>query len=625
MNYLKLKKLVAVIFFLCVFISFLSPITDADFPWHLKTGEYVYQHGEIPKTDPFSLISTGDIRERFILSCYWLGQLIFYGIYNLIGPLGIVMLRSLLFTGIIVILWSAMKNTPLLLKIGALYITAMLFSVYLGDRPQLFSFFFAIAVIALLENYKKTSSKKYLIFLPLLMLFWANVHGGFIFGIVVIAIFCLSETVKHFFLKKSIVSLDKERLLLLVAIGFISIIASYINPNTYQAITLTIEAQGDPLFKVIKEYFSPYDETRGPFASRYNFIYWSIMGYSLVLLALNLRRLDLTHLGLIFFTLYISLSAIRFVPFFVMTGLFISAQYRVNIINPDRHAIFNKLKLPVTILSLFLVLLWCGSLVHSMPRISSLNRIPETRLYPEGAVRFLLKNIDGGRIFCSYNTGSYLLWRLYPRFRTFIDTRGINYKAAYEADAISHAERWEGDGNSFVDALNTIMPVDAGSIEIDYSGKRTAAPLEKERWINLLDKYGIDIIVHEASNFYTGRILPLIVRLIKDNHWRLVYSDGRALIFVRDTPGFRELISQYEIAKEKIYDQIGIENSVMLGRQHSHIYSSLAFALLMKGGSDETAETYIKHALSLNQKDLLASYLEAFLKIKKAERASSGE
>ena len=42
--------------FYCGFINFLGPIVDPDFPFHIKTGEYIYQHKEIPEDDPFSFM-----------------------------------------------------------------------------------------------------------------------------------------------------------------------------------------------------------------------------------------------------------------------------------------------------------------------------------------------------------------------------------------------------------------------------------------------------------------------------------------------------------------------------------------------------------------------------------------
>ena len=670
----RLKKLVAAFFFIAVTIYFMSPIMDPDFPWHIKTGEYIYQHREIPKTDPFSIASTGSSTEKFLLSQYWLAQVIFYLIFSTIGPLGIIMLRSLIFTGIIAILWFSMKEAPLLLKACVLYFTATLFLVYLSDRPQLFTFLLAAVVVVILENYRKTTSVKWLALLPAVMLFWANAHGGFILGDVLIIIVCLSEAVKYFFIRKPAQPLTERKLLWLLVIGLASIMVSYVNPNSSYAFIFAFEGATSPYIRAIKEYQTPLMETWGPFANRVNFIYWAVMGYSLVLLALNLRRLDITHLGLVFFTLYISLDAVRFVPFFVMTSLIISGPYRFGIRIPERfrhndinrmsfpqapdklgqaprvgpvpilsgnpsfterfrtslndkayriydvmYTMVRRLQTPVNILLLITVIFWGGYLAYSHPGKRFLTRMVGSRLYPEQAVLFLEQNVPSAKMFNSHGTGSYLLLRLYPKFKVFIDTRAYNTEMVLEANDITYAKRWDGDQYSLWDALNELLPKDYGKIEIN-AGARPADLPKEAKWLKLLRQYNIDIIVHEASNFYTGELYPLCLWLIKNEEWKLVYSDGKVMIFVRDIPLFKDLITKYEMKKEQVYDEIGMENAPKLGSLHSRTYSSLAFALLMKGGSDKLAEEYIKHALYLDPKDIFASYLEAFLKIKRAPR-----
>ena len=39
---------------LCLTGLFSTEISDPDFWWHLKTGEYIVQHGSLPVPDPFS-------------------------------------------------------------------------------------------------------------------------------------------------------------------------------------------------------------------------------------------------------------------------------------------------------------------------------------------------------------------------------------------------------------------------------------------------------------------------------------------------------------------------------------------------------------------------------------------
>ena len=137
--------------------------------------------GRRPSVRP-SDASNGSLAEKFFLSNYWLAQVLFYLIFLKAGPLGIVILRAALLTGIIIILWRSMKNTPLAIKVLLLYLTATFLLAYSGERPQLFSFLFSLIIITLTEDYRNNGSIKSLLFLPLLMLIWAQMHGGFIFG-----------------------------------------------------------------------------------------------------------------------------------------------------------------------------------------------------------------------------------------------------------------------------------------------------------------------------------------------------------------------------------------------------------------------------------------------------------
>src|SRR5208282_4242817 len=103
--------------------------------------------------------------------------------------------------------------------------------------------------------------------LPLIMCFWANLHGGFIFGDVTIAVYCLTEAVKYFVARKTFEPLERNKLMVLVAIGFVSVVVTYLNPNNLQAITLNIEAAGDPLYKAVREYTSPLSQIRGAYVN----------------------------------------------------------------------------------------------------------------------------------------------------------------------------------------------------------------------------------------------------------------------------------------------------------------------------------------------------------------------
>lgn len=51
--------------------------------------------------------------------------------------------------------------------------------------------------------------------------------------------------------------------------------------------------------------------------------------------------------------------------------------------------------------------------------------------FPVDAVTFLERQHLPGRIFNSYSFGGYLIWRLYPRYRVFVDSRADVYGGAF--------------------------------------------------------------------------------------------------------------------------------------------------------------------------------------------------
>lgn len=618
----RLHKTIILFFLFAVFLRLLVPILDCDFPWHLKTGEYIFEHREIPKSDPFTNASDGSVTEKFILSQYWLAQLLFHLVFSGYGPIGIVLLRTLIFTGIISILWFSMKKTPISIKTAILYFTTILFLAYSGERPQIFSFLFALLTVLILEKYRIEGSLRHIIFLPPLMLIWANVHGGFIFGDVLIAIVCLSETVKYFFIRRYATPLRDKRLLLLLGVGLSAVLISYLNPNSHHAFSFALGGVGSPFGQMIQEYMSPLAETWGARANRNSFIYWSLMGYVLVLLALNLRKPDITHLALVSFTLALSLTAIRYVPFFVMTGLLISGRYSAGIGDSIKFRQKAKALLLLNIAVLVMAMFWTGSRIKSFPGVLNLSKMGWAKYDPENAAGFIEKNIEKATIFNSHSAGGYLVFRLYPKFRLFIDTRSYSQTNVTETIYISYAMRSEDDMTSLLDAMGELMPKDYGKINVSVGNPpdKGKAPFKQPGhpplWRELLRKHNIDLIIHEASNIFSGDMYALPLVLIKEDDWRLIYLDGRVMIFVRDVPWFRDVIARFGLDKSKVIDEIGMENTSRLGNLHSSVYSSLAFALLMKGNSDDVVREYIKQALYLDPKSPTANYLEAYLSLK---------
>jgi hypothetical protein len=100
--------------------------------------------------------------------------------------------------------------------------------------------------------------------------------------------------------------------------------------------------------------------------------------------------------------------------------------------------------------------------------------------------------------------GGYLMWRLWPQERVFIDGRALS----------------ESVFNDYARILYNHSNADGG-------------PTAQE----LLDRYGIQTIVMNGFEYAEGLAYNLPLSLSGDQtKWKLVYSDPQALVFMRDSP-----------------------------------------------------------------------------------------
>ena len=157
----------------------IRPISDGDVWWHLKTGEYFYQHRSFPERDPFIFTAGHD---RWFIRA-WLTEVIFYLVYRAGGPAGLTAFKAALFTLAVCILWrlGAAARCPAALAALALLLAALTASPRLAERPEVFSFLLLAAALAILVPGGARRGAYLLIPLQIL---WANLHSSFLMGLV---------------------------------------------------------------------------------------------------------------------------------------------------------------------------------------------------------------------------------------------------------------------------------------------------------------------------------------------------------------------------------------------------------------------------------------------------------
>ena len=154
--------------------------SDGDTGWHIRTGEWIIEHGTVPKTDLFSFTKP----HESWFAWEWGADVIFAVVHKAAG-LGGVAFATVLLLGLISALLFRLTRTACGSHVLAFGFTLLAVCGSINHwlaRPHLFSWLFILvfshAILA-----AERGNLKPLFWLPLLMLLWTNLHGGFFVGI----------------------------------------------------------------------------------------------------------------------------------------------------------------------------------------------------------------------------------------------------------------------------------------------------------------------------------------------------------------------------------------------------------------------------------------------------------
>ncbi len=169
----------------------LNRINHTDIWGHLSFGRWIVEHGQLPAADPFRW----NLPAVDFLNVFWLGQVLGYGWHSLLGSEGLVLAHCVLLTltGVAIILAVRGRGTPTAWAVAAVVASYILASPITGTiRPQLFGMPAFAMVLWAVTRLKLRNHP--LVWLPLLFAFWANLHGSFAIGLVVLGCYAVSET-----------------------------------------------------------------------------------------------------------------------------------------------------------------------------------------------------------------------------------------------------------------------------------------------------------------------------------------------------------------------------------------------------------------------------------------------
>lgn len=413
-----LKRILDVYILAFTFLVASRPLSDGDFWFHLKTGEYILNTGLVPKQELWSFTAYGNPW----IAHGWLSGVIFYAVYSKLGLYVLIFIFALLATFAFWIVFRRTVGHPLVV---AFAIVLGIFTVLpnLGVRPRIFSLLFASIFLALLSNYAQNGKGRAIWWLVPLMALWVNLHGGFIIGLLLIGLTLVGIPLDGWSEGKDFSTVwPRLRTLALVLLG--CVVAVALNPYGIRMYAVPLEVLQTPIFlaKVV-DFLSP------------NFHEREMLPFSLLVLltisafALSPKRVKPSQLLLFVAVFYSSLQTQRNIMIFPLVAVPLFVEYFQNWLDSTSLAkVFAPSKAAdvpeqrKVVLSVILLLPLVAFAIQ-LKRVIYVPPKQETSDAPIKAVEYMKQHqITGNTITVPNIWGGYLIWAM-PTNPVYIDGR----------------------------------------------------------------------------------------------------------------------------------------------------------------------------------------------------------
>jgi hypothetical protein len=211
-------------------------LRDSDIGWHIRNGQQMLLTHSITRIDSFSSIMSGHTWYAW----EWLYDLLIAAIHRSLGLNGVVF-----FTAAVIATTFMLALRFALRRGGNLVITFLLLILSLGAsavhflaRPHVLSWLFVVIWFELLDSAASSErARKRVLWLPAMMVLWVNLHGGFVLGFALLAIYLAVGTIDYFSRREDRskearpeIAAWLKQLSVATALSFA---ASFINPYTY--------------------------------------------------------------------------------------------------------------------------------------------------------------------------------------------------------------------------------------------------------------------------------------------------------------------------------------------------------------------------------------------------------
>ena len=517
-KYTSLLPPVADIFFLSIFtiLSFSfgnGLLYDADTGYHIRAGEFILETVSIPRHDMFSFLSP----PLPWTAHEWLSEIIMALIHKSFGLTGVVIFFSFVIASVYYVLFKivqAHKGNIILAILVVSLVTASSMVHWLA-RPHIFSLILMLIWYCLLDGYQyKDRNRLYL--LPPIMVLWVNLHGGYIFGFILIGVYLSGNLIVWL----NSVGAEREkwrekaRLLGLTTVA--CLLVSLINPFGYKILLFPFSLVLDNyIMDNVMEYKSPSFHGFMPF--RY------ILYFAIAVFAISRTKLNIIELVLMLLFTHMALYSGRHIPLFAIIAapiLLRQADLVLEETNGKMADFFKKRSNNIALMDGYMKKhLWPVIAVLTICILAASGRVTysfDDRIKPVAAVEFIKRETIKGNMFNNDEFGDYIIYAAWPNYKVFFDGRSDMYGSSRSKEYFEIAR-------------------------------------VRSDWNKVIEKYNIKWIIYNAKS-------ALSMFLMERNDWQLIYADKVANIFVKNIPENQPIIEKYPDVKLAIEEDKSSES-----------------------------------------------------------------
>ena len=399
---------------------------DAGIGWHIRTGQLILTTHTIPRVDPFS----SQILKPWV-AWEWLYDVIVGRLESSAGLNGVVWLTAVVIATVFAVVFRFLVKRGVSLEIALLFTLLAIWAstIHFLARPHVLTWMFAMVWFWILDSAESAVHRNRCVWLlPILMVVWVNVHGGFLLGFVLLGIFWLGSLWTWLRLKESRIeeAFQKitagKRVRELTLVGLASASASLVNPYGWHLHAHIYCYLTNSFFMDhIEEFQSPN------FHGVAQKCFLTLLLLMIVAIAARGRELKAGEILLVLFAVFAGLYSSRNIPVSSMLLAAIAGP-RIPPLGASRF-----LQRMATMDSTLRGHFWpifaaVATLMVGLNggRIGStllMDAHFDARRMPVDAASFLEKNGVRSPVFAPDYWGGYFIYRLYPNNKVVIDDR----------------------------------------------------------------------------------------------------------------------------------------------------------------------------------------------------------